>query len=443
MRAPNVFVLLLMASCGARTELSLDRQNTGSTESGASSGGAASGDAASDATAGAGAGGTSAANSTSAGGGALVACANLESNGPLTALPSLGPGTSDNTRFHWLDKTRMAVVHRPFDNVLGLRIGSTTIDWTSGWPAGNAAPVELVATADESFAIDRAENPLIGLLAPRVGLPGVWFGEVDPAVGGWSPSLPVDLTADRATFVRRSVFGEYFLGTSAPGTSPNGSTQFRASFFDGTKLRGPYNAGCSAVPILADALPVPNGWLLARTAPATPASCSPLAPAPAEQSISIDLIANGMPLVGGEVPFGGKTSQLILVPRAEGAWLLYWSDAITLQALSLDGFGKILGVVKVATLTENSFAFAADKLDDGLVVVLFDAPSEGPTALRVLVLDGQGAPLSSVSIANPPKLTTPPQVAFDPNTRQVLVGFSGIANAVQSVYLARFACSGS
>ncbi len=439
----TALTLALLAACGARTELTRGHRGNaaGSSTNGADGAGGATTDSTTTSVGGSGGAApstTGTMSTTGTGGNLDLVCDTLTASGQLTTIPTLGPGTSDNARFHLLDATRLAVFHRPFDSTLGLRLASTTVEWTQAWPPKSDAPVQIIANLKESFAIDKSAHPLVAVLTPHAEAPGVAFGTVDPAVGAWVPKLTADFSADRSVFVRYGL-GEYFIGMSAPGTSPGGSTQLRAAFYDGSKLRGPYNVGCSATPILGDALAIPQGWLLARTAPQQ-ATCNPALPAPNSQAISIDLIVGGMPLIGGEVPFGGKSHQLAFVPRGDGAWLLYWSDAITLSGLAIDSFGKIEGVVPIAKLTEKSFAFAADALDDGMVVVLFDELSSGETTLRTIVTNANGTTIATASLANPPKLTTLPQVAFDPATRQVLVGFAGITNAVQSVYLARYQC---
>jgi len=382
----------------------------------------------------AGPGGTS-----TAGGGSVTACTKLVQNGALTIVPTLQPGTSDNARFHRLDDARIAVFHRPFDSVMGLRLGSTTVTWTGSWPPPSAPPVAIVEPAGLSFAIDRGPDPTVALLSPPPGGNGVSFGVVDPAVGGWSPQASIALSADRAVFSRRG-FGEACVGTTIPGISPGPSSQLRVAWYDGKDVRGPYNAGCSTALVMADALALPAGWLLARTSSSI-STCSPFAPAPPPQNITVDLIAGDMPLFGAEIPFGGQTSQLALVPRGDGAWLLHWLGASTLMGLALDGLGHIaFGPVALLTLKGPSFAFAADRLDDGLGLVLYDVPPSGPTALIVVATNAVGAPIASAVLVDPPKLTTAPQLAFDAVSRQLLVGFSGVLNGKQSAYLARFAC---
>lgn len=377
--------------------------------------------------------------STSASGGPITACTKLVQTGDLVTIPTVQPGSADNARFHRLDDTRVAVAHRPFDSVLGLRLGSTTVTWTDAWPPTSDAPVTLLENAGLSFAVDRGPELNIGLLTPPPMGTGISFGVVDPAVGGWQGQASIDLTADRAVFSRRGL-GEYFVGTTTPGPSPGPSSQLRVGWYDGKDVRGPYNAGCSSALVMADALALPAGWLLARTTSSV-ATCSAFSPAPPPQNITVDLIVGDMPLFGAEIPFGGQTSQLALVPRQEGAWLLHWFGPSTLMGLALDGVGHIaFGPTALVTLKGPSFAFAADPLDDGLALALYDAPESAPAALVILVTNALGAPIASAALFNPPKPTTAPQLLFDAKTRQLLLGFSGLDAGKQSLYLARFAC---
>ncbi len=447
MRA-TVLTLLCLLACGARTELPNGLRSLASDAptAGSSTGGTGGVESSTTGTptgsvGGGGADpGSTTGTMTSTGTGAPLdtVCDVLTPNGAVTPIPTLGPGTADNTRFHALDAGRTAVFHRPFDSTLGLRLASTTVEWADAWPPKTSPPVLILADLKLSFAIDFTANPLVALLTPNPLGPGVGFGKVAPASGNWSAQVVTDFAADRALFVRYGL-GTYFMAMSHPSVSPGGSTQLRAAFYDGVQLRGPYNVGCSTKPVTTDALALTNGWLLVRSGPQVP-SCNPSIAAPEPVEVSVDFIVNGMPFVSGQLPFGGTSSQLVLVPRADGAWLLFWSNPTTLSGIALDGFGKVLGVLPLATLTENPFAFAAQKLDDGMVVVLYDAPSEAPSAIEVLVFNASGTLLATASIKDPPKLTTPPQVAFDSVTRQVLVGFNGLVNAVQSVYLARFGC---
>lgn len=447
MRA-HALVLLLVVGCGARSGLREGRGDRDGSTAGA--GGAASGPAGSGGDGGAPAGGSGAmsgvggasanGSGSGAGGGSATGCTALASSGPLTAIPSLPPGTSDNTRFHWLDAQRIAVVHRPFDPDKGLKLGSTVVDWVGAWPPQTSVPVELVGLASESFAIDRDPNPLLGLLAPGAGTLGVSFGTVDPSVGGWIPTLSVDPNADRAVFVR-SGFGQYFLGSETPGASPGGAYQLRATLTDGKTVAGPFNAGCHRYRIAADALALPTGWLFARTAPST-STCNPAVPASMDNTVTITRITEMVPMPGAEFELLGSSNQIALVARGvDGGWLVHWSGAATVSALPLDGAGKVAGPpAALHTLTESPFAFAADRLDEGLVLATYDADAAGGPRLRVQVTDGGGKLLSFVELSNPPKPTTPLQVAFEPETRQILVGYSGLVGAVQSVNLGRFRC---
>lgn len=437
---PAVPLFALLVACGARSSLRADSKAADGSSASSTGGGSGSPSGSGSGLAGAGGASDSGAGATTgSGGSAPLACTSLSQNGPLVTLPTLGPGTSDNARFHWLDDSRIAVVHRPFDSVVGLRVGSTELAWTGSWPPAAGVPVELIANASESFAIDRAASPLVGLLAPPSNASGVAFGLVDPLAGGWQPSLPIDAQGDRAVFVRQGL-GEYLVATAGTGDSPGGSSQLRIAWTDGTALRGPFDAGCHATGILADALAVDDGWLLARTSTALE-SCDPSTPAPTAPRLSVMRYAIEGTTFGTEMPLGNGSNQIALVARPGGAWLVHWLGTASIVAVAIDAAGQaVFGPIPIVSLTEDPFAFAVDRLDDGLAVVAYDKPSEGPTSLQVIVTDSSGTTIASTSIASPPRLTTPPQVAFDPVTRQLLVGFAGITAAKQSIHLARFAC---
>jgi hypothetical protein len=444
-RVALVFALLA-CGCSRSWLLEGDAVASGGAEVGAGTGGVASTSSSASGAGGAGAGGNSTSSASSPAsvasgvGGSSPLCTQLTLEGPPVAIPTLGPGTADNPRFHFLDADRVAVVHRPFDSVLGLRIGSTTVTWTGAWPPPAEPPVELLGQVGLSFAVDRGPDPRLGVLASPSEQLGMWLDVVDPAVGGWKQNLAIDGSADRAVFLRRK--GEEFMtATVSPGMSSFGAFyQLRVAWFDGATLRGPFNAGCSAGAVMADALPTSKGWLLARTSPSA-STCSPFAPPPPPQAITVDGIVNDMPVAGAEIPFGGQTQQVVLARRQGGAWLLYWAGSKTLMGIALTELGQIAGgPVPLATVTESSFAFAADQLDDGLAILVYDAPSAGPTALHVFVKDAFANTLAVGTIASPPKLTTPPQLAFDPATRNVLVGYAAVQAGKQATYLARFAC---
>lgn len=442
MRALVFMLALVGAGCSRTRLLELDvtrleegsqsAQSSGDTGAGGAGGGVSAG--------GAGAGETSV--TTSGGGaGAPLVCDKLVLDGPPTIIPTLGSETSDNARFHVLDGAHVAVIHRPYEPGADLlRLGSTTVDWTGVWPPTVEPPVELVKEIGLSFAIDAGPAPLVGLMTSNGLAAPFAFGLADPVIGAWTSKLVLEPSADRATFVRRRG-GEYFLGVGVPATGAFGPYhRLRVGWLDDGAVRGPYDAGCSTNPVLADAMATPKGWLLARTTP-NDFQCDPSSPPPGAQFVSIDLIVNDSPISGAEIPFGGQSSQIALMPRPGGAWILYWSGPTTLMGILLDEFGHIAGgPVLLAAASESSFAFAVAPLDDGFAILLYDVLASGPSALYVVVKDAFGNTLALGKIDSPPKLTTRPQLAFDPQTRSVLVGYSAIGAGKQATYLARFAC---
>ncbi|MSP24048.1 MAG: hypothetical protein EXR75_02565 [Myxococcales bacterium] len=434
--AGTLLVWTALAGCGARSAIRGDRgdDSEAAVSASGSGGHVASGPSSQTHT-----------SSTTGGGGAggTLACTQLLATGALTKLPSLPAHYTDNPRIHLLADGDLAVIHRAYVDG-ALKLASTRVQWVDDWPPVTTVAFLLDMTST-SFAVSRnADEKSVAILTRAKASTGLSFGLADPMSGGWSPLFNADASADRALVVDAGV-QQHFVAMEAPGAfTPSPSYQLRVGLKtplveDG--YWGPLDVACKATPFAASAVATSKNWLFAHTG-AQLTSCQDKVPPDASALISIKRVAPGSLLAAATLQVATSPMQLALLPRADGAWLLYLESPETMTAVRLDAFGQVeLGPLAVAASAGAEYAFAADRLDDGFIFAMRDDPAGNPPDLRLVVADANAALIAEAWLVDPPPIVTAPQLVFDPVTRQALVVFAGIdASGGPVLYAARFAC---
>lgn len=368
------------------------------------------------------------------------ACTKLVRTGDLVRVPTT-PGTMAlQPRLAALAGGRTAVIATIYVPGMGpTELGAVNLDWTTGWPPVSSMPVALADPTAFVAPVGRAAPQGIPLLAPG-SPPGVLaFGFADPQKGGWSKLVDVDPQANHAAFLVADGTGAYFVGTAGytvPGTYAT-PLHVAAVGTTGTPMVvGPVDLGCPTESMLAAAVATDGGWLLARRIPQ--GGC----PIGLTSIIQVSRFTGAQQQPGEQAEITGGTGDLTLLPRPGGAWLLYPSAPDVLLALRLDAHAKSdLAAVSIAPSLAAPFVFAADALDGGFVVVVGDG-SGSSGALTVQVADDHGATIASADLPGVPVTVPSGTLAFDPQTRQVLVAVAMMDDAgpYDAIHVARFSC---
>jgi hypothetical protein len=390
--------------------------STGSTESTATTG------------SGTGGGGTGGTGSGGQGGSAPT-CERLVQTGALAKLPSLPGSVGVLPTVHSLGNGDMAVVHMTGGPGSG-KAASTSIAWTADWPPVASPAVELHdATLYAAPRSPSTSNGIALLAQPEAGI-GLAFGFGDPVLGGWSEQVTTHPDANQAAFLAQRASDSFFAGAFGPGPDIYSNTLHVGWVtVDGgaASYVGPLDLGCVDFRT-ADAVATPDGWLLAHGW----VDCAASPPAPL--AIRVTRFVDGSPQIGAEIETFGQVQRIVLVPRAAGAWLLYWQST-ALQAVRLDALGQVeLGPVAIVPMSQP-YPFSADALGGGLVV----AHGHDGAGLTAVVFDEQLVALASAEAEDVPDTATP-QIAFDAETRQMLVALHAFVDGVSAVRAARFSC---
>jgi hypothetical protein len=276
----------------------------------------------------------------------------------------------------------------------------------------------------------RSTSNGIALLAKPEAANGLAFGFGDPVLGGWSEDVTTHPDGDQGAFLAQGPDDSFFVGAFGPGPDIY-SDKLHVGWIsvDGaaTSYVGPLDVGCVDFRT-ADAVATPGGWLLAHGW----VDCAASPPAPL--AIRVTRFIDGAPQIGAEITPFGQIQRLVLVPRPSGAWLLYWQSS-ALQAVRLDALGQVeLGPMSIIPMSQP-YPFSADALGDGLVI----AHGHDGAGLTAVVFDEQLVTVASAEAADVPESATP-QIFFDAETRQVLVGLHAFIDAVSGVHATRFSC---
>ena len=306
---------LALAACGARSDLLGAR-------SGATSSVGSGGVGAASATVGSGA---SVASSTGTGGAGGPTCVGLTMSGPEALTPA---GLADGVR-------RPALVALDGQNasaalVVGMdplegsgpfgAIGHVGLTPWGAWPPALDTLHQAVPAGGPSFAVAPGGAGVYSLL-----LPGA-FGQVSGMAHDWAvdangqamPEL-FDATVDVALFVSSSG-SRHVVGYD--GAQPPGRVLV-ASLFDGdTPLTGVFGLVCSNDPIVADAIPLGDGFLIAAAQNPPFANCPPSDENPATE-VDLFVASPDAPFSPmSQLPGDEKIAGVKLVPASGGGFLL-------------------------------------------------------------------------------------------------------------------------
>jgi hypothetical protein len=228
-------------------------------------------------------------------------------------------------------------------------------------------------------------------------------------------------------------------------------TQFlMEALADGVGFAGPGVTGCGLGPLAADAIPldgVAGGHLVAFSNSRPFEDCSEAALDGPPNEIQIGPFQDvPTAFVRGTDPI----ASIQLVPRTDGAWLVWQEDGSTtrlpppIMAARIGAQGQLESDAIEVTSTSVVGPIAADRLGDKLIVAWEESAEPGPPSIVIRVIDENGQPAGTATLPSPGWYTQSGiSLLGSPSGQQLLVAFPSLLGdeGRSVVHVARYDCA--
>jgi hypothetical protein len=315
------------------------------------------------------------------------------------------------------------------------------------WPPGLDGLQQAAIAGGPSFAAAPAGDGVYSLLFERndqaSGLAYDWAVDVS------QKAAPKDLPSNDAVALFVSTEGSRHLVGYEEGQGKGRALAVALFEADAIGAAG-FALACSNEPIVADAMPMGDHFVMAAAQNPPFANCPPSDDdGPATDLLLFDVSPDGMFTMTSPVSGTAGIVRLKLVPNVGGGWLLFeraGQDKTTQPvaarrlgsdgALADDGFDAIPGGRRLWT---------AAAWNDGLAVAWLEDRGPSAPSITLTILDASGAQIASTTFTPQNGFVEGPLTLLaNPDTREIVLGWSAetIKEEGARVHLVRFSCVG-
>jgi hypothetical protein len=285
-----------------------------------------------------------------------------------------------------------------------------SFDAWGDWPPSELSQSFLASNqGGHSFAAANSLGIDVAVLYTQ-GTPNAPMGvsftdEVVPWTNGAGSQIEIDPQANGALFAAYVEGQPHLVGTQRPGPFP-GSHQLDISWVHTAAgqiyVEGPHVLGCVDTPVVADALRLPSGWLVARAM--SPAPCSGSQPPQPPVDLSFSHYQEGGVLFNtNQLPGTDPITWIGLASRFAGTWVAYRrspGNAVgAIEAFWVDEEGwQVSDPTTLVGPGSEPRWLAIDRLGDGLAIVWIDTSVNGPPFVELATFGLTGNHLAQASV---------------------------------------------